>query len=201
MGLKDPSGKLTLAAPVWLTITAGALLVASVVSLFLAMHFSDRIEQTVLSIESRYTVGGWRNEATVNNAVADDPMIPRFRTGRTACFVAFAVFFTAALGAMTYELSLRKKNAAVLSGMTGEIRQRLVPEIRGFITLHIGTLAQKQAELRISNAYGVIDEGAWHQELVYFINRVLRPAIGANAELFTFIELKAMIEKQISMLG
>jgi hypothetical protein len=52
-----------------------------------------------------------------------------------------------------------------------------------------------------SNDYGVVDESAWHQELVYFINRVLRQHCRVDAESFTFIELKSMVENQISSIG
>lgn len=201
MGSREQQARMKPATPLWLSISAGAALLAACAFLLLAADFTRKTDRIISSIESRYTIGGWRNESVVEEAISSDPSIPRYRAGRTISFIASGVFFAGSIGLLAYEMSQKRKKAAILEGMEGETKLRLTPQIRGFITLHVATLAQKRMELRVSNAYGVIDEGAWHQELVYFVNRVLRPAIGPDAELFTFVELKAMIEKQISMLG
>gem|GEM_PF-1627033 len=194
-------GGVSLTPPLWMSVTMILLLVAALSSLFAAIYAGERIRTAISDIERAHTIGGWRNEAVVEEAVSSDRGIARLRTLRGLAFAGFGILLAGSLAAAGLEMRDRKRKMTVLASMTEEWKAKKSGEIRGFIALHAGTLAQKRVDLRTTNSYGIVDESEWNRELIYFVNRVLRPACGADAELFSFMELRAMVEKQISMLG
>lgn len=200
-GLPRRTVTMTPKTPLWISLSTGLPLLAMVASLLLALDFSSRIEGAICSIESSCTVSGWRNEAAIESALSRSADIQRLRTGRTTALVAGCVSLALSSVFAMIGMSDRKRKTELLGSLASEWKEEKSSEIRGFISLHVGTLAQKRSELMVANAYGVVDETAWQQELVYFINRVLRQHCRVDADIFSFIELRAMVEKQISMLG
>ncbi|MDM7992907.1 MAG: hypothetical protein QUS11_06290 [Candidatus Fermentibacter sp.] len=200
-GSGDREGRIVPRTPFWLRVSAGACILLALASFSFFLYFSDRVDDAVGAVESTYTAAGRRNGPAISNAIAGDSGITRDRRARTAALAAGSAFLAASVVLAVAGSVDRRRRMLLLNSMTSEWKEEKSSEIRGFISQHIGTLAQKRAELITANAYGVLDETAWHQELVYFINRVLRPHCGVDADVFSFVELKAMIEKQVSMLG
>lgn len=200
-GIPSRNGRLTAATPLWLRVSTAASLAVAAASLILALLFSDRADRAETAIESSFTVAGWRNENAIENAISANGEIGRSRGSARVAAASGGFFLAAAIVLMVMGIRDRNRKTEILGRMASEWKEEKAEEIRGFISLHVGTLAQKRIELMSSNDYGVVDESAWHQELVYFINRVLRQHCRVDAESFTFIELKSMVEKQISSIG
>lgn len=194
-------GRMIPRTPVWFHVSAGACMLLTLASFALFLSYSDRVDGAVAAVEATYTAAGRRNEPAIENATAADPGITRDRRAAAVAASAGGVFLAASVILAVAGSVDRRRRMLLMDRMTSEWKEEKSSEVRGFISQHIGTLAQKRAELMVANAYGVLDETAWHQELVYFINRVLRPHCRVDADVFSFMELKAMIEKQVSMLG
>lgn len=188
-------------APAWLVVSTALALFATVASLLLALELDAGISARVSEIERSFTVAGWRNEAAVAEAVSSDEGLGRLRDLRMAAFAGVGLLAAAAALLTVLVVRDRRRRAGLLEQAVAGMKAEKADAVRGFISQHIDTLAQKRSELRVANAYGVVDDGAWHQELVYFVNRVLRPSCRVDADVYSFVELRAMIEKQISLLG
>lgn len=166
-----------------------------------ALDAGRDLEARIRSVERVHTFAGWVDSAAVEREVAADGAVLRLRTARLFRWGLASLGAASAVPLLIGLLRWRRRRLAEMEESAGERRRRKESEIRGFISLHLDTLAQKRAELRTVNAYGVVDDAAWQQELVYFINRVLRPGCSVDAEQFTFVDLRSMVERQISLLG
>jgi preprotein translocase subunit SecG len=130
--------------PLWLRVSTAASLAVAATTLILAVLFSDRADRAETAIESSFTVSGWRNENAIENAVSASGEIGRSRSLARTAAATGGFFLAAAIVLMVMGARERNRKTEIMSRMASEWKEEKAAEIRGFISLHVGTLAQKR---------------------------------------------------------
>jgi hypothetical protein len=198
---RGDAGRIVPGAPSWIRTSAAAAFLVLLACLAAAHACTGRIGSAIRGIESAHTIMGWRNEPAIAEAVRIDPVIEGCRAWRTVFLAGSGLGFAALAGLAVAASADRRRRAEALARIREDLKQDRMEEIRGFISQHVGVLAQKKIELMTSNEYGVADDAEWQREITYFVNRVLRPGCAPAAESFSFLELRSMVERQMRMLG
>jgi restriction system protein len=91
------------------------------------------------------------------------------------------------------ELSQIKRSFQI--AMQENDRRAILRSIEQVIRAHKHTLARKRLQLRLEDDYGTIDDERWWNEVTYFVERVIIPAVSTRLDEYTITYITSLIDE------